>query len=74
MTNRTRADQIWRICLPRSHDFNADCKSDLLWYNTSTGQAVIWEIKGTSVIGGGSPGTAPPPWAIVGQEQGMNAD
>src|SRR5262249_53111953 len=49
-----------------THDFNGDCLSDILWYNTSSGQAVVWLLNGVAVIGGGSPGTAPPPWAIVG--------
>jgi hypothetical protein len=47
-------------------DFNGDGMGDILWYNTSTGQAVIWFISGKSVIGGGSPGSAPPPWTIAG--------
>jgi hypothetical protein len=50
-----------------SHDFSGDCLSDVLWYNTGTGQAVVWLINGTTVIGGGSPGSATAPWAIVGQ-------
>ena len=36
-------------------------------YNTSIGQALEWLMNGTSVIGGGSPGSAPSPWTIVGQ-------
>jgi hypothetical protein len=39
-----------------SHDFNGDARSDILWYNPSTGQVVIWLINGSTVIGGGSPG------------------
>src|SRR5262249_51206457 len=46
-------------------DFNGDGKSDLLWLNTSTGQAVIWLLNGTSVSGGGSPGSAASPWTIA---------
>ena len=53
-----------------SHDFNGDARSDILWRNTSTGQAVIWLMNGTSVIGGGSPGSAASPWTIAG----LNAD
>ena len=33
-------------------DFNDDGYSDILWQNTSTGQASIWEMNGTNVIGG----------------------
>jgi hypothetical protein len=44
--------------------------ADILWYNTTTGQVVIWLLNGTSVIGGGSPGSEASPWQI----QGMNSD
>jgi hypothetical protein len=47
-----------------------DRSTDILWYNTTTGQLVIWLIDGTSVVGGGSPGAAVSPWHI----QGINAD
>ena len=33
-------------------DFNDDGHSDILWQNTN-GQAAIWEMNGTNVIGGG---------------------
>jgi hypothetical protein len=33
-------------------DFDGDGYSDILWQNTS-GEVVIWEMNGTSVIGGG---------------------
>ena len=48
----------------------SDGFSDLLWYNPATGQAAMWLLNGTSVIGGGWPGMAASPWQI----QGMNAD
>ena len=56
------------VCIPRvnSHDFNDDCESDVLWYNTTSGQAVVWLVSGTSVIGGGSPGSAASPWTVAG--------
>jgi len=44
--------------------------SDVLWYNTGSGQLVVWLINSATVIGGGSPGSAASPWQI----QGMNAD
>jgi hypothetical protein len=56
-----------------SHDFNRDGTSDILWVNATTGQAVNWLVNGTGVTGGGSPGSAPPPWAIVGQRD-FNGD
>ena len=46
-------------------DFIGDGFADILWRNTSTGQAVVWFVNGTSVIGGGSPGSVPSPWAIA---------
>src|SRR5262249_19771208 len=46
-------------------DFNGDGKRDILWLNNNTGQAVIWLLNGTSVIGGGSPGSVASPWTIA---------
>ena len=57
-----------RSCLGPSTgtgDFNGDGFSDILWWNSTTGQAVIWLLNGTSVIGAGSPGSAASPWTIV---------
>ena len=34
-------------------DFNGDGFSDILWQNTSTGQASIWEMNGNTLEGGG---------------------
>jgi hypothetical protein len=60
------APSPWTIA--ETGDFNSDSKSDILWYNTASGQLVVW--LGASVIGGGSPGAAASPWLL----QGMNAD
>jgi FG-GAP-like repeat len=55
-------------------DFNDDGHSDILWQNTSTGQASIWEMNGTNVIGGGLVGAAPgPSWQAIGTGD-FNAD
>jgi hypothetical protein len=51
-----------------THDFNGDGKSDILWSDTS-GDVVIWEMNGTSVLNPGDPsfvGNAPTVWSIVG--------
>src|SRR5262249_42623549 len=56
-----------------SHDFNFDHRSDALWYNTATGQVVTWLLNGTTLAGGGSPGSASSPFAIVGQRD-FNGD
>jgi len=39
-------------------DFNGDGKSDILWQNTN-GQAAVWELDGTSIIGAGTVGPNP---------------
>jgi hypothetical protein len=48
-------------------DFNGDVKSDILWYNSSTGDLSIWLMNGATIAGGGSPGSvgAGSPWQIV---------
>jgi hypothetical protein len=58
---------------PPSHDVNGDCMSDILWYNTSSGQTLAWLVNATSVVGGGSIGSASSPWAIGGQRD-FNGD
>ena len=48
-------------------DFNGDGRSDILWQNTNTGQASIWEMNGSSLIGGGRAGPDPgPTWRAIG--------
>jgi hypothetical protein len=49
----------------RAGDFNGDGESDILWQNTS-GEAAIWEMNGTSAIGGGSLGNPGPSWHALG--------
>ena len=34
-------------------DFNHDGNSDILWQNTSTGQASVWEMNDNTMLGGG---------------------
>ena len=54
-------------------DFNRNGNSDILWYNTNSGQVLIWLLQCTGTgpntsctqIGQGSPGSAPNPWTIV---------
>jgi parallel beta-helix repeat protein len=46
------ADANWQIA--GTGDFNGDGKSDILWRNPSSGQVVIWEMDGTTLL----PGTA----------------
>ena len=47
-------------------DFNDDGHSDILWQNTD-GQAAIWEMNGTRLIGSAVVGPNPgPSWKVVG--------
>lgn len=47
-------------------DFNKDGKSDILWYDTTTGDRNIWHINGTSKICEGSLGNVGLNWKIKG--------
>jgi microcystin-dependent protein len=48
-------------------DFFGGGSSDILWQNTGTGQASIWEMSGTTLIGGGPVSPNPGPnWHAVG--------
>src|SRR5262249_26960413 len=58
--------------LSSAHDFNGTCTSDILWHH-STGETVIWFMNGVSAISGGSLGTVPSIWGIVGQRD-FNGD
>ncbi len=48
-------------------DFYGNGYSDILWQNISTGEVYIWEIDGTKVIGGGSPGNPGTSWHAIGE-------
>ena len=48
-------------------DFNGDGHADILWQNTSTGQASVWDMNGNSLIGGGPVSPNPgPAWRAIG--------
>ena len=42
-----------------------DGKSDILWHNSSTGAALVWELSGTSKLVSGSPGGLSTAWQVV---------
>ena len=47
--------------------------SDILFQNKATGQVSIWEMDGTSLIGGGKISPTPgPSWHAVGTDGGSN--
>ncbi|MGD0366704.1 MAG: FG-GAP-like repeat-containing protein, partial [Acidobacteriaceae bacterium] len=45
-------------------DFNGDCRSDILWHNSSTEQVYEWLMNGTTFTGSGSPGSLTSDWVI----------
>jgi hypothetical protein len=47
-------------------DFNGDGKADILWQNDN-GTPYIWEVNGTTVIGGGMPANYNPgaDWHLI---------
>ena len=49
-----------------TQDFNGDCKSDILWRNTSTQQVYEWFMNGTTYPSSGSPGSPTSDWVIQG--------
>ena len=58
-------------CMTETHDFNADCKSDILWKDTS-GNTAAWLMNGGSILQAGGYG-AVPGWSVVGQRD-FNGD
>jgi hypothetical protein len=46
-------------------DFNNDGKSDILWQQDNGTGVYIWEMDGTTQIGGGSAGAGGASWHIV---------
>jgi hypothetical protein len=60
------------IKLVDTHDFNADCKSDALWRNTS-GAVGMWLMNGATIAQNSAVGSAPTIWSIVGQRD-FNGD
>jgi hypothetical protein len=57
-----------------THDFNGDCKSDIIWRDTS-GNLAIWEMNGPSILNPSMSffGNVPTNWWIVGQHD-FNGD
>jgi RTX calcium-binding nonapeptide repeat (4 copies)/FG-GAP-like repeat len=51
---------------PVRNDFNDDQRADILWHNTSTGQASIYQMDGSTVANEGSVRTLSLDWQIAG--------
>ncbi len=49
-----------------TEDFNGDCRSDILWQNSSTQQVYEWLMNGTTIASSGSPYTPTSDWVIQG--------
>ncbi len=47
-------------------DFNGDCKSDILWRNSTSQQVYEWLMNGTTIASSGSPSTPTSDWVIQG--------
>src|SRR6266566_608903 len=53
------------VCAPM--DFDGDCKSDVLWRNSATGEDYVWLMNGLTIATGGVLTTVPDPgWQIQG--------
>src|SRR5437879_7222228 len=53
------------VCAPM--DFDGDCKSDVLWRNSATGEDYLWLMNGRTIASGGYLRTvSDPAWQIVG--------
>ncbi len=74
LTNIEEADFADRVValtppVPRqvTNDFDGDGKSDLLWQDSSTGQASIWLMNGTSLVSAAQAGSnTNTAWHVIG--------
>jgi hypothetical protein len=55
-----------------AHDFNNDCKADILWRSSNSGIA-LWQMNGATVQSAVGVGSTTSDWAIVGQRD-LNGD
>ena len=55
-------DLNWSIAA--TGDYDGDGSADILWRN-SNGATAIWQMQGSTVIGGGLNGSVPTDWHIV---------
>ena len=63
----TQSGGVTTISAAVPSDFNGDALSDILFQNTSSGQASIWDMSGNARTGGGTVSPNPgPAWKAVG--------
>jgi hypothetical protein len=60
------------IVAVQTHDFNGDCKSDIVW-RQDTGATAVWLMNGAQVLQSGGFGVVPTNWQLVGQRD-FNGD
>ncbi|MDH3913626.1 MAG: hypothetical protein OEU09_20300, partial [Rhodospirillales bacterium] len=58
---------------PVAGDFTVDGRADILWRNTDTGNAILWQMDGFAKEATGSIGTPDPAWQVRGLAD-FNAD
>jgi fibronectin-binding autotransporter adhesin len=63
----TQSGGVTTVTALAPSDFNEDGMSDIQWQNTTSGQASIWEMNGSTRTGGGPVSPNPgPSWTEVG--------
>ena len=62
----TQSGGVTTISAPVSADPDNDGNSDILWQNTSNGQAAIWEMNGTNLVGSAVVASPGPSWTTIG--------
>jgi autotransporter-associated beta strand protein len=63
----TQSGGVTTVSALAPSDFNEDGKSDILWQNTASGQASVWDMSANTLTGGG--GVSPNPglsWTEIG--------
>ena len=66
-------DGLQRLGMTAS-DHNGDGKSDILLHNTNAGMVATWQINGTTITGGGTPGSLGADWTIADGSSDYNGD
>ena len=65
--------KVFTLSIARTHDFNFDGMSDILWRNNSNGGNVMWLMNSATVASSLGLGNVTTDWSIVGQRD-FNGD